>query len=67
MKRILVYGLLLVALGMQAQELLPWPTDTIDGKVYYSASVSGSTTVSVPSGQLYIVTAPGKYPRRLVP
>ncbi len=39
----------------------------VDGKVYYSASVSGSTTVSVPSGQLYIVTAPGKYPRRLVP
>lgn len=42
MKRILLYGLLLVALGMQAQELLPWPTDTIDGKVYYKYTVEKS-------------------------
>lgn len=42
MKRILLYGLLLVALGSQAQELLPWPTDTIDGKVYYKYTVEKS-------------------------
>ncbi|MBQ7531410.1 MAG: ABC transporter substrate-binding protein [Paludibacteraceae bacterium] len=42
MKRILLYGLLLVALSVQAQELLPWPTDTIDGKVYYKYTVEKS-------------------------
>lgn len=42
MKRILLYGLLLVALGIQAQELLPWPTDTINGKVYYKYTVEKS-------------------------
>ena len=43
MKRILLYGLLaFAALGMQAQEVLPWPTDTIDGKVYYKYTVEKS-------------------------
>ena len=42
MKRILLYGLLLVALSAQAQDLLPWPTDTIDGKVYYKYTVEKS-------------------------
>lgn len=43
MKKILLYGLLLLAsLGVQAQELLPWPLDTIDGKVYYRYTVEKS-------------------------
>ena len=42
MKRILLYGLLLAAIGMQAQEVLPYPMDTIDGKVYYRYKVEKS-------------------------
>ena len=42
MKRILLYGLLLVAISLQAQEPLPYPTDTIDGKVYYRYTVEKS-------------------------
>ncbi|MBR0310502.1 MAG: hypothetical protein IJQ97_06425 [Paludibacteraceae bacterium] len=42
MKRILLYSLLLAALSLQAQDLLPWPTDTIDGKVYYRYTVEKS-------------------------
>ncbi len=42
MKRILLYGLLLVAIAVQAQEILPYPTDTIDGKVYYRYTVEKS-------------------------
>lgn len=42
MKRVLLYGLLLVAMSIQAQELLPYPTDTIDGKVYYRYTVEKS-------------------------
>ncbi len=42
MKRILLYGLLLAAMSMQAQEVLPYPMDTIDGKVYYRYKVEKS-------------------------
>lgn len=43
MKRILLYGLLLVAgATVQAQDRLPYPTDTIDGKVYYRYTVEKS-------------------------
>lgn len=42
MKRILLYGLLLAAIGLQAQDVLPYPTDTIDGKVYYRYTVEKS-------------------------
>lgn len=42
MKKILIYGLLLAAVCMQAQEVLPYPTDTIDGKVYYRYTVEKS-------------------------
>lgn len=42
MKRVLLYGLLLVALGMQGQVLQPYPTDTVDGKVYYLYTVEKS-------------------------
>ena len=42
MKRVLLYVLLLAGVSMQAQELLPWPTDTIDGKVYYRYTVEKS-------------------------
>ncbi len=42
MKRVLLYGLLLAAISMQAQEVLPYPTDTIDGKVYYRYTVEKS-------------------------
>ncbi|MBP5658572.1 MAG: hypothetical protein J6W89_00985 [Paludibacteraceae bacterium] len=42
MKRILLYGLLLAAMSMQAQEMLPYPTDTVDGKVYYRYTVEKS-------------------------
>ena len=42
MKKILLYGLLLVSACVQAQELLPYPTDTIDGKVYYRYTVEKS-------------------------
>jgi len=42
MKRILLYGLLLAAIAVQAQEILPYPTDTIDGKVYYRYTVEKS-------------------------
>ena len=38
----------------------------VDGKVYYSAVVDTTATIAVPVGQLYIVTSPGKFPRRLV-
>ncbi len=42
MKRILLYGLLLVAMSIQAQDVLPYPMDTIDGKVYYRYTVEKS-------------------------
>ena len=42
MKRILLYGLLLVAMSVQAQDVLPYPMDTIDGKVYYRYTVEKS-------------------------
>ncbi len=42
MRKILLYGLLLVSACMQAQELLPYPMDTIDGKVYYRYTVEKS-------------------------
>ena len=42
MKRILLYGLLLAAISVQAQEVLPYPMDTIDGKVYYRYTVEKS-------------------------
>lgn len=43
MKKFLLYGLLLTASAMmQAQELLPWPLDTIDGKIYYRYTVEKS-------------------------
>lgn len=42
MKRILLYVLLLCVMSTQAQELLPYPTDTIGGKVYYRYTVEKS-------------------------
>lgn len=42
MKRILLYGLLFAAIGLQAQDVLPYPTDTVDGKVYYRYTVEKS-------------------------
>ena len=33
MKRILLYGLLLVAMSVQAQDVLPYSMDTIDGEL----------------------------------
>lgn len=42
MRRTILYILLLLSAGMQAQELLPYPTDTIDGKVYYKYTVEKS-------------------------
>lgn len=42
MKKVLLYGLLFAALSVHAQELLPYPTDTVDGKVYYRYTVEKS-------------------------
>ena len=42
MKRVLYIMLLLASFGVQAQDLMPWPTDTIDGKVYYRYTVEKS-------------------------
>ena len=42
MKKVLLYGLLLVAMSVQAQEIMPYPTDTIDGRVYYRYTVEKS-------------------------
>ena len=42
MKRILLYGLLLAAMSVHAQNELPYPTDTVDGKVYYRYTVEKS-------------------------
>lgn len=42
MKRILLYAVLLAAICVQAQEVLPYPMDTIDGKVYYRYTVEKS-------------------------
>lgn len=42
MKKVLLYGLLLAAMSVQAQETISYPTDTIDGKVYYRYTVEKS-------------------------
>lgn len=42
MKRVLLYSLLFLALSLHGQELLPYPMDTIDGKVYYRYTVEKS-------------------------
>lgn len=43
MKKILLYSLLIIAsMSMSAQEVLPYPTETIDGKVYYLYTVERS-------------------------
>ena len=42
MKKTLLYCLLLAATSLQAQEVLPYPTDTVDGKVYYRYMVEKS-------------------------
>ena len=42
MKKILLYCLLLSAVSIQAQELLPYPIDTVDGKEYYRYTVEKS-------------------------
>jgi len=42
MKRILLYSLLLAAMSVQAQNVLPYPMDTVDGKVYYRYTVEKS-------------------------
>ena len=42
MRRTILYILLLLSVGVRAQELLPYPTDTIKGKVYYKYTVEKS-------------------------
>lgn len=43
MKKILLYSLLIIAsMSLSAQEVLPYPTETIDGKVYYLYTVERS-------------------------
>lgn len=42
MKKILLYCSLLCAVSMQAQDLLPYPIDTVDGKEYYRYTVEKS-------------------------
>lgn len=50
-----------------SENIIPVTIVGVDGKIYYTGNTGGTVTVNVPSGQLYIVTTPGKYPRRLVP
>ena len=38
----------------------------VDGTTYYSARVEGTLTLTLPVGQLYLVTSPNHHPRRIV-
>ena len=42
MRRTILYILLLLSAGVRAQQMLPYPTDTINGKVYYKYTVEKS-------------------------